>query len=219
MELDERILTKVRERAGDATPLAELASKGITAERLEAIAVQALELLGVPVSSGSHAPPLPKDLDHHGARDYQSLLLHFEAVRLLEQDPNLVARALETLARRRETIGPHSLPLFNEWRTILEQRAWPRALARDEHGNQLRRASPFAGLLPEETRLGILGQVNALKALDAVHKILGELPVGSKLMFFFNPKGSLSGRTPLEALLCGQLAKVKATAAAFADQR
>ena len=53
--------------------------------------------------------------------------------------------------------------------------------------------------------------------LEAVTKILGDLPGGSKLQFFLTRKGSLGGKTPLEALAAGGLAKVKDVASAFAE--
>lgn len=55
--------------------------------------------------------------------------------------------------------------------------------------------------------------------LEAVTKVLGDLPGGAKMQFFFTQKGSLGGDTPLEALLKGKLQKVKDVAAAFADVR
>lgn len=53
--------------------------------------------------------------------------------------------------------------------------------------------------------------------LAAVSKMLGDLPGGSKLQFFISPKGSLGGKTTLEALADGQLEKVLCNAAAFAE--
>jgi len=53
--------------------------------------------------------------------------------------------------------------------------------------------------------------------LEAVTKILGDLPGGSKLQFFLTRKGSLGGVTPLQALADGRVAKVKGIAAAFAE--
>ena len=55
--------------------------------------------------------------------------------------------------------------------------------------------------------------------VEAVTKVLGDLPGGAKLQFFLNRKGSLGGATPLEALADGKLQKVKDIAAAFADVR
>lgn len=53
--------------------------------------------------------------------------------------------------------------------------------------------------------------------LEAVTKVLGDLPGGSKLQFFLTCKGSLGGDTPLQALASGRVAKVKDVAAAFAE--
>jgi hypothetical protein len=55
--------------------------------------------------------------------------------------------------------------------------------------------------------------------LEAVTKLLGDLPGGAKLQFFLNRRGSLAGGTPLEAIAVGKLQKVKDLAAEFADQR
>lgn len=55
------------------------------------------------------------------------------------------------------------------------------------------------------------------KQLEAVTKVLGDLPGGSKLQFFLTRKGSLGGATPLQALAAGHVAKVKNLAAAFAE--
>ena len=55
------------------------------------------------------------------------------------------------------------------------------------------------------------------KHLEAVTKVLGDLPGGSKLQFFLTRKGSLGGETPLQALAAGRVAKVSDVAAAFAE--
>jgi hypothetical protein len=55
--------------------------------------------------------------------------------------------------------------------------------------------------------------------LEAVTKLLGDLPGGAKLQFFLNRRGSLGGATPLQAIADGKLQKVKDVAAAFADKR
>lgn len=56
------------------------------------------------------------------------------------------------------------------------------------------------------------------RQLGSVARALGELPGGSKHMFFTTPKGSLAGRTPLLALLRGELFNVKNAARAFAER-
>lgn len=53
--------------------------------------------------------------------------------------------------------------------------------------------------------------------LEAVTRVLGNLPGGSKLQFFLRRKGSLGGDTPLQALAAGRVANVKDVAAAFAE--
>jgi hypothetical protein len=53
--------------------------------------------------------------------------------------------------------------------------------------------------------------------LEAVSRTLGDLPGGSKWLFFTTPKGSLSGLTPVEALDKGQLVAVKAAAERFSQ--
>lgn len=53
--------------------------------------------------------------------------------------------------------------------------------------------------------------------LEAITKLLGDLPGGAKLQFFLNPRGSLNKATPLKALARGQLAAVKAAAEGFAQ--
>lgn len=55
------------------------------------------------------------------------------------------------------------------------------------------------------------------KHLEAITKVLGDLPGGSKLQFFLTRKGSLGGETPLQALAAGRFAKVKDVAAAFTE--
>lgn len=55
------------------------------------------------------------------------------------------------------------------------------------------------------------------RQVEAVTKILGDLPGGAKLQFFLNPKASLSKQTPLQALARGKVAEVKAAAQGFAQ--
>ncbi|MEY4563365.1 MAG: hypothetical protein RLZZ618_2642 [Pseudomonadota bacterium] len=113
--------------------------------------------------SDTMEPVAPAEFSHHAAQDYQSLLMHVAAVRMLKLDARLVGRATTTLARWRETSDPRSQPLFDEWARILRERAWHLAVAPDERGNQLRQASPLSTLLPEEERLAIIRRVKALK--------------------------------------------------------
>lgn len=53
------------------------------------------------------------------------------------------------------------------------------------------------------------------RQLEAVSRMLGDVPGGGKWLFFTTPKGSLSGLTPIQALDKGQLVAVKAAAERF----
>lgn len=56
------------------------------------------------------------------------------------------------------------------------------------------------------------------RQLESVCKVLGNLPGRSKFQFFTTPKGSLGGRTPLEALAGGDVALVRRAALGFAER-
>ena len=63
-----------------------------------------------------------------------------------------------------------------------------------------------------------LDKRNDRRQLESVCKVLGDLPGGSKLQFFTNPKGSLGGRTPLDAIADGKVAFVRRVAKAFVER-
>lgn len=54
--------------------------------------------------------------------------------------------------------------------------------------------------------------------LEAVSKLLGDLPGAAKLQFFLTPKGSLGGVSPLDALSNGDYSSVRATAEGFTQR-
>jgi hypothetical protein len=56
------------------------------------------------------------------------------------------------------------------------------------------------------------------RQLEAVSKVLGDLPGTSKLQFMLTPKGSLDSLTPLEALAKGRVADVKIAAEGFMER-
>jgi hypothetical protein len=103
-------------------------------------------------------------MDLHRAQDLQSLLMHQEAVRLVRSDPRLVERLQETLSRWSARSDPNSRPLLERWFDIVARQEWDLALADTEEAQQLRQASPMATVLPEETRLAIIGRVRDMKA-------------------------------------------------------
>lgn len=113
---------------------------------------------------GAAMPPPPDDFDQHRKQDYQSYLMHIEAVRMLRTDPSLALQLLATLHRWKETADPRILPLFDAWQRILEQSDWAAALSDSQRGTQLRQASPMATLLDQRTRLHIIREVGLLAA-------------------------------------------------------
>jgi transcriptional regulator with XRE-family HTH domain len=100
----------------------------------------------------------------HELQDLQSLMLHQEAVRLMQKKPELVQQALDTLERWRQSGDSHSRFLWDEWSVILHRRAWRRALSHTKRSKELRQASPLTTILPPETRQRILDEVRRLKS-------------------------------------------------------
>lgn len=74
----------------------------------------------------------------------------------MRADESLIQRALDTLARWDTHADVRSKPLRDEWVRILQERDWATALGENEHGNQLRQASPVSCVLPNERRLEII---------------------------------------------------------------
>lgn len=100
---------------------------------------------------------------HHIPQDYQSLLMHQEAVRMIQSNPALADRLLATLARWDTHASARSKPLRERWVRIIQERDWALAIEESERGNQLRQASPMATLLPTSVRLGIIRHIRKLK--------------------------------------------------------
>lgn len=90
-------------------------------------------------------------------RQQRRLALHQAAVGVLSEHPERASRALEVLdrweARRRQ-----DPTLISQWRHIIETREWTALLEDSEHGDRLRKGSPFAFILDAEERLAIIGQ-------------------------------------------------------------
>jgi hypothetical protein len=101
--------------------------------------------------------------EHHHPQDRQSLLMHREAVRMLQADPLLAERALAILARWDTHVCGRSRPLRERWAQIISERDWDAALEESERGNQLRQASPLSILLPNKVRLAIIQSVRREK--------------------------------------------------------
>lgn len=113
----------------------------------------------------------PNDAQHE-LQDLQSLMLHEEAVRLLQKKPELIQQALDTVERWRSAGDSHSRFLWDEWSVILHRRAWRRALALTRRSKELRQASPLVTLLPAEARQRVLAQVQQLKKGVTLGKVV-----------------------------------------------
>ena len=98
---------------------------------------------------------------HHRLQDERSLMMHPEAVRMLQADPLLANKALSILERWEGHVSAQSKPLRDKWKVIIAQRDWTSALEESERGKQLRQASPLAILLPTEVRLQIIRATRA----------------------------------------------------------
>lgn len=91
----------------------------------------------------------------HERHDRRSLALHVEAVRVLQEQPELAQPVLEVLDRWEAVADPHSKTLRDEWRRIVEGKLWALAIEPSERGNQLRQASPLGFVLDPLEREGI----------------------------------------------------------------
>ena len=92
----------------------------------------------------------------HQVSDLQSLLLTQAAIDALIQQPALVGAVRSTLDHWDRVAPPDSQPLRDEWRDILLNRQFDRALALTDRGQQLRQASPLGRALSPAKRLEII---------------------------------------------------------------
>lgn len=92
----------------------------------------------------------------HKTSDLQSLMLTKAAIQALKSDPDLVGAVLATLAHWDRSAPTDSKPLRDEWRDIVASGQWQRALSMDDHGQELRQASPLSRALSPKRRLEII---------------------------------------------------------------
>ena len=90
-------------------------------------------------------------------RHQRRLALHQAAVAVLNEHPERALRALEVLDRW-EAMRPLDPALIAKWRRIIETKQWAALLEDSEHGDHVRRGSPFTFILDAEVRLSIMGQ-------------------------------------------------------------
>lgn len=91
-------------------------------------------------------------MNGHARHDLRSLAMHQEAVRVLREHPEKAARALEVLTRWQAQGDVHTMPLWDEWRRIIEGGLWELAVQDNDRGQQLRQASPLGFVLTEDQR-------------------------------------------------------------------
>ena len=124
-----------------------------------------------PATSARTRKPAPSvrvivstDDSRHQSQDLQSLALHDAAVKLVQNDSALLQQAQDTLQRWLDAgKSPQSAELWREWQQILSERKWRAVLGRTRRAQELRQASPLTPLLPQDQRLQIIAQINALK--------------------------------------------------------
>ena len=143
---------RVMSALGVSGDLVLLASDALESPATADVAGQAGKELRVSVSSAKHE-----------LQDLQSLMLHQEAVKLMQKQPALIQQAMDTLDEWRQAGDAHSRFLWDEWAVILHRRAWRRALSHTKRSKELRQASPLATVLPPEVRQRILDEVQSLK--------------------------------------------------------
>ena len=94
----------------------------------------------------------------HLRHDLRSLALHQEAVRVLRAHPEKADLALEVLTRWQAQGDIHTMPLWDEWRRIIEGQLWELAIQDNDRGQQLRQASPLGFVLSNDKRAEIMAR-------------------------------------------------------------
>lgn len=92
----------------------------------------------------------------HRASDQQSLLLTQAGIDALLETPGLVDSVIATLDHWDQVAPLASKLLRDEWRVIIRQGQWHRALDPGDHGQQLRQASPLGKAVDPSQRLRII---------------------------------------------------------------
>lgn len=92
----------------------------------------------------------------HRTSDRQSLLLTQAAIEAVTERPELLTAVVATLDHWEAQAPSGSRALRDEWRNLIQQRDWSRALDPGERGQQLRQASPLGKALAPALRLAII---------------------------------------------------------------
>ncbi|WP_200912631.1 hypothetical protein [Acidovorax sp. Leaf84] len=131
----------------------------------------------------------------------RSLLLHEEAVRMIQADPSLAHRALAILERWSERGSRHAKLVRDRWVEIIKAGDWAAALEESERGQQLRQASPMACLVPDDVRLRIIRSVKGNGKPAGLEVLQDKYPL---IFSHTAPRGG-PGWLALLDELCGQL--------------
>ena len=97
----------------------------------------------------------------HPELDQRSLALHRLIEQKIRQDPALLMRARQTLARWRASASPRSQAYLEEWQQLIDSSVGPcLAVATEdsEHATALRQSSPLSCLLSPQERFAFLRQ-------------------------------------------------------------
>jgi hypothetical protein len=131
----------------------------------------------------------------------RSLLLHEEAVRMIQADPSLSDRALAILERWAKHGSRHAKLLRERWAEIIKAGDWAAVLEESERGRQFRQASPILCLVPNDVRLRIL------RSLKDTGKPAGLDSLQEKYPLLFSRNGPRGGPGWVELLdeLCAKL--------------
>lgn len=105
-------------------------------------------------SGSSHGPVAIRE------RQGRRLALHEAAVRLLRDQPSLSENVQGVLDRWRSR-GVQDSSVLVEWQRILDSEDWDALLEAGEHGDEVRKGSPFTFVVGEDERLTIFRQFAA----------------------------------------------------------
>lgn len=97
----------------------------------------------------------PRRARSHEMLDHRSLALHALIVETIRRDPSLMDKVRKNLTRWSQSVCENTQPYVRAWRELLDQgdeAILAAAVAKGEHADAMRQASPFAGVLPPKVR-------------------------------------------------------------------
>lgn len=91
----------------------------------------------------------------HQQLDQRSLALHRLIADKIRQDPRLLEKPRQTLARWRKVVSQNAQPYLNDWQQLMERgldACLSVATQESEHAAAMRQNSPFCGVLTHKER-------------------------------------------------------------------